>query len=252
MRTIDVDHLRQRLRGARVLALTGAGVSVASGLPTYRGAEDSLYQDPEALRDCFASTLRRDPARFWARFVERRALLRRATPNAGHAALAALERAAGGAFLLATQNVDDLHRRAGSARVVELHGNALLERCLDLDEHCGAPVWRSESDALAGAAPACPRCAGPARPDVVLFGEGADARWEPARAFVAGGPVDVVLLVGTAGVVEVPTQLVELARSRGAPYVVELNPRPSDAPGLAGLVDAHLVARAEEALPALG
>lgn len=249
MQTIDPSSLRERLRGARVLALTGAGVSVASGLPTYRGAEDSLYQDPERLRDWFASTLRRDPAGFWARFVERRAELRRAAPNAGHVALAALERAAGGDLLLATQNVDDLHRRAGSERVVELHGNALLERCLD--ETCGAPVWRSESDALAGAAPACPRCAGPARPDIVLFGEGADARWEPLRAFVEGAPVDVVLLVGTAGVVEVPTQAVELARSRGAPYVVELNPRPSDAPGLTGLVDAHLIARAEEALPAL-
>lgn len=247
--TIDIAALRARLRGARVVAVTGAGVSVASGLPTYRGAEDSLYQDPERLRDCFASTLRRDPARFWARFIERRALLRRAAPNAGHLALAALERAAGGALLLATQNVDDLHRRAGSGGVVELHGNALLERCLD--EACGAPAWRSESDDLAGATPACGRCGGPARPDVVLFGEGADARWEPLRAFVAGGPVDVVLLVGTAGVVEVPTQVVELARAHGAPFVVELNPRPSDASGLAGVIDAHLVARAEEALPAL-
>lgn len=90
---VSVETVSTRLASARrVLALTGAGVSVASGLQTYRGDEDSLYADPERLRDAFGSTLRRDPARFWARFLARRATLRAAWPNPAHEALAALER----------------------------------------------------------------------------------------------------------------------------------------------------------------
>ncbi len=244
---VDASAVRARLALARrALVLTGAGVSVASGLPTYRGAEDSVYADPARLRDAFGSTLRRDPAAFWARFAPRRAALRAARPNAAHEALAALERGPA-ELLLATQNIDALHERAGSQRVVELHGNAAREACL---AGCGAAPWASSADEDAAAAaspPRCPGCGGVARPDVVLFGEGGDERWAPVRAFVTAGAVDVVLLVGTAGVVEVPGQLVALARETSRPWVVEVNPRPSEA--LDALVDARVVAPAEVALP---
>ncbi|MCW8138325.1 MAG: NAD-dependent protein deacylase [Planctomycetota bacterium] len=240
-----LEELRARLAEARrVVVLTGAGVSVASGLPVYRGAAGSLYDDPAHLRDSFGSTLRRDPAGFWGRFVTRRALLRAASPNPGHSALAALERRVPD-LLLATQNVDDLHRRAGSQRLVELHGNALVERCLD--DACGAAPWRSESDDAGAGPPRCPRCGGVARPDVVFFGEGADERWDPVRAFVAAGPVDLVLLVGTSGVVESPAQRLDLARPA---WTCEVNPGPA-APDLAARLDARVALPAEEALPAL-
>ena len=224
--------------------LTGAGVSVASGLPTYRGDRESLYADPERLRAGFGSTLRADPAAFWRVWRPKRRLLRAARPNPAHAAIAALERRTT-RFLLATQNVDGLHRAAGSRDPVELHGDALTERCLD--EACGAGRWPADPahDEEGADFPRCPRCGGPARPDVVLFGEGADHRWEPIRAFLAA-PVDVVLLVGTSGTVPVPEELIRLARAAGPTWVVDLGPAPSVAE-----VDEQVVGTAEALLPAL-
>lgn len=235
---------RDRLLQAKsLLVLTGAGISVASGLRTYRGAEESLYADPARLRLAFGSSLRRDPGAFWREWRPRRRELRAARPNPGHAALVVLE-ARLPRFLLATQNVDDLHRRAGSRAPVELHGNALLERCL---AECPGPPWPAPeaSDVDDAPAPTCPRCGGPARPDVVLFGEGADARWEPVRDFARAG-VDLVLLVGTSGTVAVPEELLRLVRAAGPTWVVDLNLTPA----VAG-ADAALAGRAGGLRPAL-
>ena len=137
--TLTSAALRERLAAHdALLVLTGAGVSVASGLPVYRGASQSLYDDPDALRYAFAKTLHADPEGFWKRWARRRASLRATKPNPGHEALVRLARSRK-RFLLATQNVDDLHRRAGNEGVVELHGNALREKCLDYA--CKAPAW---------------------------------------------------------------------------------------------------------------
>ncbi len=226
-----IADTRARLADSKgTLVLTGAGVSVASGIPVYRGAAGSRYDDPETLRYAFASTLRKDPAGFWERWAPRWEELRRAQPNAAHRALVAIEERSK-RFLLATQNVDDLHRRAGTKALAELHGNAFRTRCL---EGCGAPVRVSES-------PKCV-CGGWARPDVVLFGEGAPEKWEPVHEFCRG-EVSVVLLVGTSGVVEVPAELMRLVP--GA-WVVEVNPRPE-----VETVNARISMKAEEALPLL-
>jgi NAD-dependent deacetylase len=226
-----IDETRARLSAAEaVLVLTGAGVSVASGIQVYRGAAGSRYDDPDALRYAFASTLHADPEGFWARFRRARAALRAARPNPAHEALVALEGRAR-RFLLATQNVDDLHRRAGTRALAELHGNAFRVRCL---AGCGAPAVESEAERCV--------CGGWTRPDVVLFGEGEPGRWEPVHAF-ARSEVSVVLLVGTSGVVAVPQELLALVPRA---WVVEVNPRPE----VAG-VHARIAAPAEEALPLL-
>jgi len=238
----ELAELKERLLAAEsVLALTGAGISVASGLPVYRGAAGSRYDDPETLRYAFASTLRADPAGFWQRFAQWRAELASSSPNAAHEALVAIERRAP-RFLLATQNVDGLHRRAGTRNLVELHGDAFRERCLDAD--CPESAWTAREETR------CPRCGGLSRPDVVLFGEGDEKRWEPIHDFLRA-PVALVLIVGTSGVVGVPTQLVGLARERSpGAFVVSINVAPLDGE-LAGLVDGQVIAPAERALPAL-
>lgn len=241
-----VEVLAEHVRAAqRVLVLTGAGVSVASGLPTYRGDEQSRYADKRALQDAFGSTIRKDPAGFWDRFRQRRAELQAASPNAAHHALSELARCSP-SFCLATQNVDGLHGRAGSVGVVELHGNAFRERCLD--DACSTDPWPA-ADLTAGL-PHCPTCGGVARPDLVLFGEGDDARWTPLRSFVAEG-VDVLLLVGTSGVVSVPTQLCQLVREAGPAWIAEINPRPTDQDELRSLLDDQFAFPAEVLLPAL-
>lgn len=239
-----MSPLRERIAAAQsLLVLTGAGVSVASGLPTYRGEQESLYADPERLRAAFGSTLRKDPEGFWGVWRAKRRMLRAARPNAGHAAIVVLE-AVKPRFLLATQNVDGLHRAAGSREPVELHGNALTERCL---AECTRERWAANPahEEEGAPFPTCPRCNGPARPDVVLFGEGADHLWAPIRAFLTA-PVDVVLLVGTSGTVPVPEELIRLARAAGPTWVVDLSPAPSVAE-----VDEQVVGKAEEMLPAL-
>ena len=159
--------------------------------------------------------------------------MRGARPNPAHEALARLE-AVIPRFMVATQNIDDLHRRASTRQLCELHGNAFRERCLDFD--CEEPAWSSPVVDTSDELPHCRRCGSVARPDVVLFGEGADQRWAPVRDFVAGG-VEVVLLVGTSGVVEVPTELTTLARSRGAVWIVEINPRPTNEGELAARIE---------------
>lgn len=238
--------LAEQVRGAsRVLVLTGAGVSVASGLQTYRGSERSLYANPEALKAAFGSTIRKDPVGFWARFHPRRAQLQKAEPNPAHLALVELAPLVP-RLCLATQNVDGLHQRAGSEEVIELHGNGLWERCLD--GACSQPRWRAPENSEG--VPTCPTCGKTARPDVVLFGEGADERWAPLRAFVAAG-VDVVLLVGTSGVVPVPTEVCRLARSQGTVWIAELNPRPTEDTELTRWIDLQVPLAAEAALPAL-
>jgi len=222
---------------------------VASGIPVYRGEDKSRYDDPDALRYAFASTLHKDPGGFWTRFRGWRAELRRARPNAGHVALATLEQRAQ-RFLLATQNVDDLHYRAGSVRIVKLHGDAFALRCRDASCRLATFRWSSDPDDDTSAeVPVCPLCETIARPDVVLFGEGGFDRWEPVRKFVAEG-VEIVLLVGTSGVVEVPTQLIQLARAKGPVWVATVNPRPPEGE-LASLVDAQVLGRSEEILPRL-
>jgi len=231
----------EALRGAtRVLAVTGAGISAESGIPTFRG-EGGVWEDGEGLVYATAAGLMRDLEGAWRWFDAMRRVVGQARPNPAHATLAAME-AAYPDFVLVTQNVDGLHAAAGSRRVIEIHGNLYRMRCLWDPGHC----WEDRTCPLRRLPPACPVCGGSARPDVVLFGEGYGPEVEEAVGFAEQG-VDVALVVGTSGAVGGPRCLVEAVREAGA-YVVEVNVAPS---GLSDVADDLILGRAGDALPAL-
>ena len=159
------DALVTQLRRAeRVAVLTGAGVSAESGVPTFRDAQTGLWAkyQPEDLATPRA--FRKDPKLVWEWYAWRRGLVAKATPNPAHRALAEMERRFSN-FTLITQNVDGLHQRAGSRRVIELHGNIARTKCFE--ENKVVAEWRETGDVP----PKCPRCGGRLRPDVVWFEE---------------------------------------------------------------------------------
>ncbi|MDX1419585.1 MAG: NAD-dependent deacylase [Rubricoccaceae bacterium] len=240
------ETLVERLAAAgRVAVLTGAGVSAESGVPTFRDP-DGLWQRfrPEELANVEAFLQNPELVQGW--YAHRRAVVEEVQPNAGHDALAALERLVierGGAFLLATQNVDHLHHRAGSERVVELHGSLARTYCIE----CSREATAEELASLgAGTAARCPACDGLLRPDVVWFGERLP-EGAMERAAHAAATADVFLSVGTSAVVYPAAGLPLIAQEAGA-YVAEVNPAPSE---IAGRLDEHVRGKAGEVLPAL-
>lgn len=196
------------------MALTGAGISAESGVPTFRGP-GGLWREfrPEELAtpEAFA----RDPRLVWEWYAWRRGLIAEAKPNLGHSALVTLEKRVP-EFALVTQNVDGLHALAGSRNVLELHGSLWRTRCLSCRER------RDDRRVpLPGLPPRC-ACEGLLRPDVVWFGEALPH--ETLRAvFQAVDACDLLLIVGTSGVVQPAASLGDRALARGVP-LVELNP----------------------------
>ena len=231
--------LVETLRDARrVVALTGSGISAESGVPTFRDAQTGLWAryDPQELAtpEAFA----RDPELVWKWYAWRRGLVEGARPNAGHRALADLERRAP-VFSLVTQNVDGLHQEAASSSVVELHGNIRRSRC---------PVENVtvEPAGIDHLPPLCPNCGSPLRPDVVWFGEALPA--DGLRvASEAARSCDVFLSVGTSGLVYPAASLPYEALENGA-TLVEVNPDPTP---LAPHGDFAVRGRAGEVLPEL-
>jgi len=226
----------EALRKARsVTALTGAGISAESGIPTFRGA-GGLWNDYRAEDLATPQAFARDPGLVWEWYAWRQSLIAKAEPNAGHRALVELERRQ--AFTLVTQNVDGLHARAGSKDPIELHGSIWRVRCIECEAE------RVIDEPVEGL-PACEDCGGLERPGVVWFGEEL-----PEEAFElaldAAQQADVVLVVGTSGVVQPAASLVEVARARGA-FVIEVNPEA--APG--GRNRITLAGPAGEVLPLL-
>lgn len=223
----SIVELRQALEEAGGIAvLTGAGISQESGIPTFRG-KDGLWRNysPEQLAtpEAFA----RDPRLVWEWYDWRRSVIQRAQPNAGHAALAELERRASSpaAFTLVTQNVDGLHDRAGSKNILKLHGDIWQVRC----QGCGS-VERNDGPAVdhyGTLPPRCP-CGGLLRPGVVWFGEALPADvWE--QALEASARAQFFLVVGTSAVVYPAAGLAEVARQAGARLaVVNLEATPID------------------------
>lgn len=221
----------------RPVVLTGAGMSAESGVPTFRDALTGLWSnfDPERLAspEGFAA----DPPLVWGWYSERRRGVLRAQPNAGHLALA---RAAAyfEQFPIVTQNVDGLHARAGSLDVLELHGNILRTKCFgECGFRCDDP-----KDLPAGEPPACPRCGQWLRPDVVWFGELLDAVLLE-RAEQLAQCCDVMLVVGTSGVVYPAAALPGRARRAGAQVII-VNPHPSELDDQAHLLIRDTAARA--------
>ncbi len=237
--TIDPD-LVAALREAKLIAvLTGAGISAESGIPTFRDAQDGLWArfDPRELAT--PSAFARDPKRVWDWYAWRRERVASAEPNAGHRALVALDRRVP-ELVVVTQNVDGLHQRAGSRRVVELHGNITRVKC----SREGTPC--ADWDDSGAEVPRCRRCGAYLRPDVVWFEEllPEDAL---AAAEDAARRCDVLLVVGTSAEVYPAAALPEAASAAGA-RVVEVNPSPT---ALSARADHALRGPAGTVLPAL-
>jgi NAD-dependent protein deacetylase/lipoamidase len=243
MSTVDGNALTASIRRLRhascVLAVTGAGISAESGVPTFRDAQTGLWArySPEDLAT--AAAFERDPVLVWQWYAWRRQLVRAASPNDGHRAIAVLESILP-IFAVATQNVDGMHQRAGSRHVIELHGN--IERTLCSRER----IAFDDGGGLADAPPLCPRCGAPGRPAVVWFGEALppDAI---ERASTAADTCDVLLSVGTSSLVYPAASLAETALRRGA-FVIEVNPAPTP---LSARADAVLSGAAGKVLPML-
>jgi NAD-dependent deacetylase len=233
----EIRIVAEKLRGARrVVALTGAGVSAESGVPTFRGAE-GLWRRfrPEELAT--SQAFARDPVLVWEWYDWRRQKVAACAPNDGHRALADLGRRAF-AFDLVTQNVDGLHRLAGSDPVWELHGSLWNVRCT----RCS----RDREDRRAPLPEIPPRCdcGGLERPGVVWFGEALPSDIL-SRAFEVASGADVFLVVGTSALVHPAASLPEIAGEQGA-LVVEVNPELTP---LSGLVDVRLAGPSAEILP---
>ncbi len=221
----------------RLVVLTGAGVSRESGIPVFRGP-DGLWEGrrPEELasREGFLS----NPGLVWRWYRARRAAARDTPPNAGHRALGELERLVP-RFLLITQNVDGLHRAAGSREIVELHGSLFRFRCFERSHAVPEdPAWGDDP-------PLC-RCGSLVRPDVVWFGEPLPQA-ELECSFRESRLCDVFLLVGTSGVVQ-PATLLPLVAAEAHATLVEVNIEPST---LTHAADLFLEGKSGELLPAL-
>lgn len=212
----DLIDLLQSVR--RLVALTGAGVSQESGLRTFRDAQTGLWAQykPEELAS--PEAFRRDPKLIWDWYAWRREAVKGVRPNAGHYALVQIEKQVP-QFTLITQNVDNLHRMAGSRNVLELHGNIQRVRCADC--YTFAETWGDDSESV----PRCDVCGGLLRPDVVWFGE-ALPRDQLEFAVEAARACDVFFSIGTSGVVQPAASLAFAAHNRGA-AVVEVNAEPT-------------------------
>jgi NAD-dependent deacetylase len=225
----------------RVAVLTGAGVSAESGVPTFRGGGDSeilTWRGRPATELSSAHLIAADPRLVWEWFDYRRGLLKECVPNAGHTALAKWERRFE-RFTLITQNIDGLHREAGSMNVLELHGNIWHARCL----RCASSFEVRECP-LEEIPPRCFVCGGASRPDVVLFGEllpeGVFDRAEEAAA-----ASDLFFVIGTSAVVYPAASLPIAAKQAGA-RLIEVNPERTD---ISLMCDVTLLGNAGEILP---
>ena len=221
--------------GAHLLVLTGAGISAESGLATFRGT-DGLWEGQAVEDVATPEGFARDPALVWRFYSERRAAAASVAPNAAHRALAAVEQRMGDRFLLVTQNIDGLHQRAGSERVVEMHGSLWLRRCT----RCGRPAQGDRVWPVEPPLPVCERCERPEgdmallRPAITWFGEQLGHReYNAAHAFLydarrAGGPI-TFLAVGTSGNVSPAAGYVLDARTAGAEtWLANLDPAVND------------------------
>jgi NAD-dependent deacetylase len=202
----------------RVFVLTGAGISAESGLPTFR-ASDGLWAGHRVEDICTPEAWKRNPALVWEFYSERRAQGAKAEPNPAHLALAELEARLGERFFLCTQNVDDLHERAGSVRLVHMHGELAKAHC---ERECGRPpivdhtIYRSLDEV------GCCGCGGRMRPHIVFFGE---IPLEMERIQTEIQKATLMIVVGTSGSVYPAASFVHWARQGGA-RTVYVGPEP--------------------------
>ena len=212
------DFLLLLRQTSKLVAITGAGVSQESGLRTFRDAQTGLWAQykPEDLAS--PDAFRRDPKLIWDWYAWRREAVKGVRPNAGHYALVDIE-ARVPEFTLVTQNVDGLHRMAGSKNLLELHGNIQRVRCAEC--YTFTESWGDDTESV----PQCSICGGLLRPDVVWFGESLP-RDQLEAAVEAARTCEVFFSIGTSGVVQPAASLAHAARNRGA-VVVEINAEPT-------------------------
>jgi NAD-dependent deacetylase len=233
------ELLRIVQTAVHITVLTGAGVSAESGVPTFRQAQTGLWAqyDPQELAT--PTAFRRNPKLVWDWYAWRRELVRQAQPNPAHLALVTMAQRVP-AFTLVTQNVDNLHQRAGSQAVIELHGNITRIKCAGDGRIIS--TWPQSDDTP----PRCPHCGSYLRPDVVWFGENlpGDAL---EQALEAAQRCDLFFSIGTSALVQPAASLPLLAVENGA-VLVEVNP---DETPLTRFTDHALHGPAGEVLPAL-
>ncbi len=239
------------LRAGHVAVLTGAGISAESGVPTFREVQTGLWQRFSAEDLATADAFANNPDLVWTWYRWRQSLIQQVQPNPGHLSLARWQRSLKkreGSLTIVTQNVDDLHERAGAEVLAHLHGSIFAHRCAE----CGAPHELPDPDydgfqtpPQPDKAPACTHCkTGLLRPGVVWFSE-----MLPVEAFEAAAEAirsaDLVLVVGTSGIVQPAASLPLLALERGAP-LVEVNPEETE---LSELMDYCLRGSSGQMLP---
>lgn len=232
------DAIDLARRAERVAVISGAGISSESGIPTFRGA-GGLWRNYRAEDLATPGAFARDPQTVWEWYDWRRGICKAAEPNAAHRVVAEME-AHYPEFLVATQNVDGLHRRAGSENIEEIHGSIFRGRCVQ----CGvkAELWETPLPELP---PLCGECGSPVRPDIVWFGESYDQR-QLGRVLDFLGRAELVFVIGTSGMVPIPLYLAQAAAERGA-RVVDVNPERGAATDVS---DCFLQGKAGEVLPA--
>jgi NAD-dependent deacetylase len=268
-----IQEIKRRVAKARAITvLTGAGISADSGIPTFRG-EDGLWRNFRAEDLATPEAFARDARLVWEWYDWRRGLIATKAPNDGHRVLAEMERRCN-RFTLITQNVDGFHALAGNRNLVELHGNIWKVRCtrcgmvsvnrdvpIRILPYCNADLMRGgpcgnkqkgppmpPHPALGQAEPD-PRlgsCGGLLRPHIVWFGEALDTQ-DIQKSVAALQSCDVMLVIGTSGVVWPAASFAETAKSAGA-FVVEVNPHPS---AQSHLMNEVLTGKASEILPGL-
>ena len=233
-----LSAILERVKAARgrVLALTGAGISAESGIPTFRGKDGywvvgSRNYLPQEMAT--QGMFQRSPEEVWRWYLYRFGVCRHALPNEGHRALAALDHALGDRFHLVTQNIDGLHLRAGATpqRTSHIHGDASWVRCADgctaelvampdMGERDGETPFTDADRATLS----CPRCRGWLRPHVLWFDECYDEEnYRMHTALRAAGAADLLLVVGTSGATNLPSQIGDIAWRRGI-AMVDVNP----------------------------
>jgi len=231
-------------KATNVVVLTGAGISAASGVPTFRGS-GGLWKKFKPHELANVEAFLKNPSLVWEWYRWRSQLVNKVEPNAAHLALTELESCFSD-FMVITQNVDNLHYRAGTKNIIELHGNLTRNRCID----CSMPVDEADIARMdvesPGIVPKCSACGGLIRPDVVWFGEmlSQDAI---SKAQELSSQAEVFFSIGTSSTVEPAASLPFLAKGNGS-YLVEIN---TERTPLSDVCDEHIPAGADEILPGI-
>jgi NAD-dependent deacetylase len=211
--TRDHDRLAELIRSAgSVVALTGAGISVPSGIPDFRSPGTGLWANVDPMEVAHISVWRRDPERFWGFYGQRFATLEGKEPNGAHRVLAQL------GVTVITQNIDGLHAAAGSKDVIEVHGSIATASCLSCGETYPLAETRARSEAAEDGVPRCD-CGRPLKPDVVLFGEMLDEA-AMGRASALAASADLMLCVGSSLEVWPVAELPEITLNAGGAVAI--------------------------------